>query len=194
MKSERKSQYIYERGWFRYNLVVLYETCMFFTFMLPRFSFIDALKSMMLRCLGAKVGRRVIYYPGLWIMPCRNLIIGDDVDLAHGVLITTGGGVSIGDRTMIGYRAQILSTSHIIPPKPTKMFDAGDRYGAVKIENDVWIGANAVILPGVTIGEGAVVAAGSAVTKDVLPFTVVGGIPAKIIRNRDTFGNESTST
>ena len=184
-KSQRKSQYIYERGRLRYNLVVLYEACMMMMLMLPRFSFFGALKSAVLRMLGAKVGKRVIFYPGLWIMPCKNLTIGDDVDLAYGVLITTGGGVKIGDRTMVGYRAQIISGGHIIPPKPERMFDAGDQYEPVEIKNDVWIGGNAMILPGVTIGEGAVVAAGSVVTKDVPPFAIVGGSPAKLIRNRE---------
>jgi len=186
MDLSRKSQYKYEKGWLRYNLIVIYETCMLLVFMLPRFSLFDELKSMVLRCLGAKVGKRIIYYPGLRIMPCKNLNFGDDVDLAWDVLITTGGGVNIGDRTMIGYRTQILSSSHIIPPKPERIFDVGDTHAAVNIYNDVWIGGNSMILPGVTIGEGAVVAAGSVVTKDVSPFTIVGGCPAKLIKERGT--------
>ncbi|WP_417510584.1 acyltransferase [Methylophaga sp.] len=55
----------------------------------------------------------------------------------------------------------------------------------VTIEKNVWIGANATILPGVTIGEDAVIAAGAVVTKDVLPGTIVGGVPAKFIKNID---------
>jgi hypothetical protein len=89
MESKRRSQHIYEKGWVRYNLVVLYETCVSLMLMLPRFSVFDGLKSAMLRCVGAKVGKRVVYYPGVWIMPGRNLSLGDDVDLSRGVLITT---------------------------------------------------------------------------------------------------------
>ncbi|MDF2428812.1 MAG: DapH/DapD/GlmU-related protein, partial [Nitrosopumilus sp.] len=69
---------------------------------------------------------------------------------------------------------------------PERIFDAGDKYDTVNIYNDVWGGGNSMILPGVTIGEGAVVAAGSVVTKDVLPFTIVGGCPAKLIKERGT--------
>lgn len=134
---------------------------------------------------GAKVGRRVVFYPGLWIFTGRNLTLGDDVDLAKGVLLTTDGGVAIGDRVLIGYRTQILSGNHRVPPIPARIFDAGHLKGPVSIGNDVWIGANCVIVAGVTIGEGAVVAAGSVVTKNVDPYTFVGGVPAKFIKARD---------
>ena len=65
------------------------------------------------------------------------------------------------------------------------IFTSGHQHKKVTIENDVWIGANCLILPGVTIGEGAVVAGGSVVTKDVPAYAIVGGTPAKIIRMRD---------
>jgi acetyltransferase-like isoleucine patch superfamily enzyme len=157
---------------------------------LPRFTICDWFKSVVLRCLGAKIGKRVVFYPGLWILPCKNIRIEDDVDLAYGVLITTAGGVTIGERTMIGYRTQILTNNHGIPPRPERIFDAPDERGPVDIGPDVWIGCNCVILPSVTIGEGAVVAAGSVVTKDVPDFTVVGGIPAKIIKERTASTDE----
>jgi acetyltransferase-like isoleucine patch superfamily enzyme len=64
------------------------------------------------------------------------------------------------------------------------IFDAGHQNKKVTIANDVWIGANCIILPGVNIGEGAVVAAGSVVTKNVEPFSIVAGIPAKFIKQR----------
>ncbi|EAZ96272.1 putative acyl transferase protein [Flavobacteria bacterium BAL38] len=138
-----------------------------------------------MRIQGAKIGKKITYYPGIRINPCINLKLGDHVDLAWGVLITTGGGVEIGDRTLIGYRTQILSANHVIPSNKGKIFGAGHTPAKVVIKNDVWIGANCVIVAGVTIGEGAVVAAGSVVTKDVKPFTIVGGVPAKLIKERN---------
>lgn len=169
----------------KYALVVTVETISTIIFLLPRYRFLNAVKSYYLRIFfGAEIGRRVVYYSGIWIFTGRNLRIGDDVDLARGVLITTGGGVSIGERTLVGYGTSILSANHIIPEKPARIFDAGHKKAAVRIENDVWIGANCTILPGVTIGEGAVVAAGSVVTKDVAPFAVVGGVPAQFIKER----------
>src|SRR5690606_6854352 len=120
----------------------------------------------------------------IWIFPGRGLVLGDDVDLAYGALITTAGGVSIGDRTLVGYGARILSSNHRIPGRPFKVFDAGHEHAPVKIGADVWIGANAIILPGVSIGEGAVVGAGAVVTKDVPAWTIVGGIPARVLKQR----------
>jgi acetyltransferase-like isoleucine patch superfamily enzyme len=135
--------------------------------------------------MGAKVGKRAIFYPGVWIEPGRQLIVGDDVDFSLDVFVDSLGGVRIGDRVLIGYRTYILSSNHTIPPRGERIFSAGAELKAVLIENDVWIGANCLILPGVTIGEGAVVAGGSIVTKSVVPYAIVGGVPAKLIRMRE---------
>ncbi len=153
-------------------------------FALPRFRITNGAKSLFLKAMGARVGRRVVYYPGVWIAPGRNLVVGDDVDFALGVLVTTGGGVRIGHRTLIGYGAQILSGNHRIPGGRGRIFGAGHEFAPVLIGDDVWIGGRAMILPGVTIGEGAVVAAGSVVTRDVAPYTVVGGVPARVVKER----------
>lgn len=169
----------------KYFFVSLYESITAFIFIFPRIRFFNYLKSVYLRVQGCKVGARVVFYPGVWINPCMDISIGDDVDFAKDVLITTRGGVEIGDRVLIGYRTQIFSTNHIIPPKPKKIFNSGHERKKVIIQSDVWIGANCIILPGVSIGEGAVVAAGSIVTKDVMPFTIVGGNPARIIKERN---------
>lgn len=169
----------------RQFIVITYELVMRLFFLLPRYPVLNELKSMFLRAVGAKIGKRVVFYPGVWIVTGKNLVICDDVDLALDVLITTGGGVEIGDRTLIGYRTQIISGNHIIPANRERIFSSGHEVKPVKIYPDVWIGANCLILPGVTIGEGAVVAGGSVVTKDVAPFTIVGGSPAKFIRIRE---------
>lgn len=169
----------------RYALVVLVESVSYLLFGLPRFRILNALKSVYLRVFfGAKVGRRVIYYPGIWIFTGRNLVIGDDVDLATGVLVTTDGGVEIGDRTLIGYGSKIVSRNHVVPHGRGRIFSAGHTSAAVSIGPDCWIGANVLVLPGVTIGEGVVVAAGSVVTKDVPPFCFAAGVPARVIKQR----------
>ncbi|MGF1765953.1 acyltransferase [Enterovibrio makurazakiensis] len=165
-------------------LVVSYESLMGLILSLPRYRFCIFLKTCLLGLVGAKFGKNVDIYPGVWICPGRNLVVGDNVNLAKDVLITTSGGVSIGDRTLVGYRTQILSSNHTIPPIGQPFPISGDQHSKVVIENDVWIGANCVITPGVTIGEGAVIAGGSVVTKDVLPNTIVGGVPAVFIKNR----------
>lgn len=166
-------------------LVVSYETVMQFLLLLPRYRVLNAIKAAFLRLNGATIGKRVTFYPYLWIENGRNLVIEDDVDLAMGVVLVSPGGLRIGARTLVGYRTQIFSTNHLIPGPTEKIFSAGHTKNPVNIGADVWIGAAAVILPGVTIGDGAVIAAGSIVTKDVPPLAIVGGVPARLIRYRE---------
>ena len=170
-------------------LVVAYETVMRVVFCLPRFAFCNSVKAWFLRCQGARIGSRVMFYPGLWIAPGRNLVLGSDVDLAFDVLIQSKGGVNIGDRTLVGYRTQILSSNHAIPEISQQIFETPSEEKAISIGDDVWIGGNCIILAGISIGNGAVVAAGSVVTKDVPEFAIVGGTPAKLIRYRDGAGS-----
>lgn len=153
-------------------------------FKLPRLKCFNPIKKATLRLLGASIGHGCTFYPGVWIFPGKNLVVGDQVDFAHGVLVTTNGGVEIGDRVLIGYNSTILSRNHNIPENFDQIFSAGHTSKKVVLEKDVWIGANCTILPGVRVGEGAVVAAGSVVTKDVEPFSIYGGVPAKKIRDR----------
>jgi putative colanic acid biosynthesis acetyltransferase WcaF len=166
-------------------IVSTYESLSFLVFILPRHKIFNLIKGNYLRLQGCIVGRGITYYPGIRISPGMNITIGDHVDFAWGVIITTKGGVEIGDRVLIGYRTQILSANHIIPSYKGMIYGSGHELKKVKIEKDAWIGANCIILPGVIIGEGAIVAAGSVVTKDIKPFTIVGGIPAKLIKERD---------
>lgn len=169
----------------KYALVVAVETISWLIFLLPRFRMLNALKSSYLRIFfGAKIGKQVVFYSGVWIFTGRNLEVGDHVDFAKDVLITTDGGVSIGHRALIGYRTQILSANHNVPARPQLIFEAGHTKSPVRIGDDVWVGANCVILPGVEIGEGAVIAAGSVVTKHIPAFTYAAGIPARVIKDR----------
>jgi acetyltransferase-like isoleucine patch superfamily enzyme len=165
--------------------VVSYEAVQQILFALPRYRLLGVLKACFLRLNGAKIGSRCVFYPGVWIAPGRSLVLGDDVDLALGAIITTSGSVEIGDRTLIGYRAQIISANHNIPNSHGPIFGSGHDKAKVTIGSDVWIGANSLILPGVTIGNGAVVAGGSVVSRDVAAYTIVGGIPARFIKLRD---------
>jgi len=93
------------------------------------------------------------------------------------------GNVKIGDRASLGPRVLIVTDSSPNNSKLIKKFPlVSDN---VIIENDVWIGANVVILPGVTIGECSVIAAGSVINKDIPPFTIAAGVPAKVIKQID---------
>ncbi|WP_223534919.1 acyltransferase [Pseudomonas sp. GL-B-16] len=96
-----------------------------------------------------------------------------------------GPGVSLGAYTMLGPSVKIIGNDHVfdIPGTPV-IFSGRPEFKETCIGRDVWIGANVIVLSGTTIGDGAIVAAGSIVTKDVKAFTVVAGVPAKLIKDR----------
>ncbi len=169
----------------KYFFVVSLEVFSQIIFTLPRYRFFNFLKTVYLRFLGAKVGRAVVYYSGVRIFPGFGIEVGDDVDFARGVIVTTSGGLFIGNRVLIGYGTHILTSNHRVPKNRGKIFYSGHDRKKVSISDDVWIGANCTILPGVSVGQGAVIAAGSVVTKDVPPYSIVAGVPSKVIRLRD---------
>lgn len=92
------------------------------------------------------------------------------------------GGITIGDRVYTGPLVQILAVNHVFDDPSRPMVEQGITAEGITIHDDVWVGAGAIITDGVTIGKGAVVAAGAVVTRDVPAHTVVGGVPAKIIK------------
>lgn len=94
-------------------------------------------------------------------------------------------GVSIGRYTMLAQNVQIIGADHNydVPGLPST-FSGRPNLKRTKIGRDVWIGANVIITAGVTIGDGSIAAAGSVITKDIAPFSIVGGVPAKLIRIR----------
>jgi acetyltransferase-like isoleucine patch superfamily enzyme len=90
--------------------------------------------------------------------------------------------VTIGARVLFGPNVSLYSASHPLDPAVRKGIEGPECGAEIHIEDDCWIGGNAVVLPGVTIGKGAIVGAGAIVTKSVEPFTVVGGNPARLIK------------
>lgn len=108
-----------------------------------------------------------------------NIKIGRKVFINSGCCFQDQGGIEIGDNVLIGQQVVISTLNHdLTPDKRANMSPA-----SVRIGNGVWIGAHATILPGVSIGDNSVVAAGAVVTKDVPAGVVVAGVPAKIIKN-----------
>ncbi|MEQ1554451.1 MAG: acyltransferase [Ferruginibacter sp.] len=95
-----------------------------------------------------------------------------------------GKGVVIGDNVLIAAHCVIIPANHKFDRKDIPIKLQGENYKGIRIEDDVWIGAGCQILDGVTIGKGAIVAAGSVVNKSVESYTIVGGVPAKFIKKR----------
>ena len=107
-----------------------------------------------------------------------NLVFGKGVFVNGGCSFQDQGGITVGDCTLIGHQVTVATINHDMDP---------DMRGSmtllpVSIGSNVWIGDHATILPGVTIGDGSVIAAGAVVTKDVPPMTVVAGVPARPMR------------
>lgn len=114
----------------------------------------------------------------------EKLVIGDNVGIAANAFIAVRGKVEIGDNTIFGPNVSIHAENHNFEDLNTPIRLQGATRKGVKIGNDCWIGSKAVILDGVTIGNGVIVAAGAVVNKDVPDYAIVGGVPAKIISQR----------
>lgn len=108
----------------------------------------------------------------------KNITIGKYISINANCCFQDWGGIEIGDHCQIGHNVVLATTNHELPMK--KRHNLINR--KITLGKAVWIGSNAVICGGVTIGDNAVVAAGAVVTKDVPPNTIVGGVPAKVIK------------
>lgn len=133
-----------------------------------------------LKINGAKIGNSVRIQIGCRVRRYKNLSVGNDCLVLRGAFIDALGGVKIGNDVSISYGAMLISGGHDVQHP---YFEADHR--PIIICDHVWIGAGAILLKGVTIGEGAVVSAGAVVSHDVKPYTIVGGVPAREIGQRN---------
>ena len=118
-------------------------------------------------------------------LPQAGIKIGRNCLIGEYNVLRGQGGITIGDRVYTSPHVQIIAVNHIFDDPNRSFVEQGITAQGITIEDDVWIGANAVITDGVQIGKGAVVAAGAVVTQTVAPHTVVGGVPAKVIKTID---------
>lgn len=127
--------------------------------------------------VGEKLENVAVFTP-LYINYGKNLTIGKNVFINFDCIFLTLGCITIEDDVLIGPKVSLITENHPLKPQHRK----GLIGKSIHIKKNAWIGAGATILPGVTIGENAVVAAGAVVSKDVPDNVVVGGIPAKTIK------------
>ena len=118
-------------------------------------------------------------------LPHAGITIGRDSLIGEYTVIRGQGGVALGDRVYTSPMVQIIAVNHAFEDPARPFIHQGITAQGIVIEDDVWIGSGAVITDGVRVGAGAVVAAGAVVTKDVPPHTVVGGVPARVLREID---------
>lgn len=145
----------------------------------PRLKPFNRWRNWILRVWGTHTYYTSVFFPSVKIWAPWNLTTGRNVAIDEDVDIYNVAPVIIGHMVSISRRAFICTASHDISDISRPL-----TYKPIVIGNGVWIGAEAIVCPGVTIGDGAVVAAGAVVTKNVEPWTVVGGNPAKFIKER----------
>ena len=137
------------------------------------------LRQLFSELIGQEVDENFGLFPPFYTDYGRNIKLGRHVFINAGCCFQDQGGIEIGDNVQIGHQTVIATLNHDLnPEKRWNMIPA-----PVKIGNNVWLGSHSTILAGVTIGDNSVVAAGAVVTKDVPANVVVGGVPAKIIKN-----------
>ena len=114
----------------------------------------------------------------------EGLTIGNNVGIAHNCFLQVRSRVTINDNVIIGPNVSIFSENHIYSDPDLPIAQQGEARIGVSIGSGAWLGTRSVILDGVNVGEDSIIAAGSIVTKDVPKNSIVGGIPAKVIKNR----------
>lgn len=142
-----------------------------------------AIRAMMARHLFKSVGKDINIEKGVIFGSGRDIEIGDYSGI--GINARVQGPLKIGKNVMMGPDVIIYTHNHNFDRKDIPMIQQGiTQAQCVTIDDDVWIGARAILLPGVHIHEGAIISAGAVVTKDVEAYQIVGGVPAKVIKSR----------
>lgn len=138
---------------------------------------------------GVTIGDRTLVMHGAVLhvynfrdLPHAGITIGSDSLIGEYTVIRGQGGVRLGNRVYTSPLTQIIAVNHVFDDPQRPFVEQGITAEGIEIEDDVWLGAAAVVTDGVHIGRGAVVAAGAVVTSDVAAHTVVGGVPARVIR------------
>lgn len=149
---------------------------------------IHRLRIALARAWGAQIRPDATLYHGFEIRHARGLVIGRRTSIGDNAILDARGGLTIGDDVNFSTSVNVWSAQHDWNDPDFKFVSA-----PVVIGDRAWISTRVTILPGVVIGEGAVVAAGAVVTKDVAPYTLVGGIPAKPLRDRTKLLNYELS-
>ncbi len=139
---------------------------------------IDKIRERLSEVTGQEIDGSTTVFVPFYTNFGRHIRIGKNVFINHACTFLDLGGITIEDGAMIGPKVSLISENHPVNPATRKTLELKP----IVIKRNAWIGTNAVILHGVTVGENSVVAAGAVVTSDVPDNTVVGGVPAKIIK------------
>ena len=141
----------------------------------------DEVRALLSELFGRPVPASLRVFPPFYSDFGKNIHVGEGVFINACCHFQDHGGVYIGDGCQIGHGVVFATLNHGLPRSERQHTVPAP----IRLGKDVWIGSNSTILPGVTIGDGAIVAAGAVVTKDVAPDTVVGGVPARFIKRTE---------
>lgn len=139
---------------------------------------VEQVRAKLSMIIGKEIDESTAVFPPFYTNFGRNINLGKNVFINHACSFLDIGGITIEDDVMIGPRVNLTSENHPLDPYDRKTVLPAH----IHIKRNAWIGAGATILPGITVGENAVVAAGALVNRDVPPNTVVAGVPAKVIK------------
>lgn len=141
----------------------------------------EEIREIMTELTGKKIDDTFRMFPPFYTDFGKNITIGKNVFINSSCHFQDQGGIEIGDSCLIGHNVVLATINHDLYPQNNRI----NHYAPIKLGKSVWVGSNSTILGGVTIGDWAVVAAGAVVTRDVPPLTIVGGVPARVIRTID---------
>lgn len=145
----------------------------------------EEMRALLSQIMGTEIDASTAIFPPLYVNYGRHTTIGKNVFINFDCVFLDLGGITIEDGVFLAPKVSLLTEGH--PPTPENRHSL--TVAPIHLKRNAWIGANATIVQGVTVGENVVVAAGAVVTKDVPDNTVVGGIPAKIIKTLCCVGN-----
>jgi acetyltransferase-like isoleucine patch superfamily enzyme len=182
MPNDDRTKIIYRRTPESAAMVANIKRAMAITAKLNRLTYDDAneIRVLFSELIGKKVDDNFLLIPPFYNTGGDEICVGRNVFVNQNCTFYDLGGLDIADDVMIGPNVSIITSGHPLDPSKRRTATIGK---PIVIEKNVWIAAGATIIGGVTVGENAVVAAGSVVTKDIPPNTLVGGNPAKIIRS-----------
>lgn len=145
---------------------------------------LQKLKAKLYRWAGVKVGNNVEFFQGIKVQGIGEIEIGDNAFIGHEVLfmINQNSKIIIEEEAIVGSRSIIITGFHPITPDGKRILSREGTSSSVVIGRGCSVSTNCTVLPGVTVGEMSIVAAGATVVKDVEPYTLVGGCPAKFIK------------
>ena len=184
MSNDGRTKIIYRRTPESAAMVANVKRAMAITAKLNRLTYDDAeeIRVLFSELIGKKVDEKFLLIPPFYATGGNEIRVGQNVFVNQNCTFYDLGGLDIADDVMIGPNVSIITSGHPLAPSQRRITTIGK---PIVIEKNVWIAAGAIIIGGVTVGENSVVAAGSVVTKDVPPNTLVGGNPAKVIRPID---------